>query len=150
MLKINKVEKNSIGEELGLVSGDEILAFDGYDAVDILDYLYYDEKEFFTLTVRQTNGDISTCEIEKYEDESLGLTFVDDNLGIKTCHNHCIFCFIDQMPCGMRDTLYVKDDDYRQSFLCGNFVTLTNLKEEDEERIARLKLSPLYIYQSTL
>ena len=150
MLKINKVEKNSIGEEIGLVSGDEILAFDGYDAVDILDYLYYDEKEFFTLTVRQTNGDISTCEIEKYEDESLGLTFIDDNLGIKTCHNHCIFCFIDQMPCGMRDTLYVKDDDYRQSFLCGNFVTLTNLTKADEERIARLKLSPLYISVHTL
>ena len=150
MLKINKVEKNSIGYEIGLASGDEILAFDGYDAVDILDYLYYDEKEFFTITVRQLNGDISTCEIEKYEDESLGLSFESDNLAIKTCHNHCIFCFIDQMPCGMRDTLYVKDDDYRQSFLCGNFVTLTNLTRADEERIARLKLSPLYISVHTL
>lgn len=150
MLKVKNVEKNSIGEEIGLARGDEILAFDGYDTVDVLDYLYYDEKEFFTITVRQTNGDVSTCEIEKYEDESLGLTFESDNLAIKTCHNHCIFCFIDQMPCGMRDTLYVKDDDYRQSFLCGNFVTLTNLNEKDEERIARLKLSPLYISVHTL
>lgn len=150
MLKIKEVEKNSIGEELGLKNGDIVLAFDGHNAVDVLDYLYYSEKESFTLTVRQTNGDESTCEIEKDEDESLGLTFESDNLDIRTCHNHCIFCFIDQMPCGMRNTLYVKDDDYRQSFLCGNFVTLTNLKEEDEERIARLKLSPLYISVHTM
>ena len=150
MLKIKEVEKNSIGEELGLKKGDEVLAFDGHGAVDVLDYLYYDEKESFTLTVRQTDGDESSCEIEKDEDESLGLTFESDNLDIRTCHNHCIFCFIDQMPCGMRDTLYVKDDDYRQSFLCGNFVTLTNLREEDEERIARLKLSPLYISVHTM
>ncbi|MBR2384126.1 MAG: DUF512 domain-containing protein [Clostridia bacterium] len=150
MLKIKEVAKNSIGEELGLKKGDEVLAFDGHTAVDVLDYLYYDEKESFTLTVRQTNGDESSCEIEKEEDESLGLTFESDNLDIRTCHNHCIFCFIDQMPCGMRDTLYVKDDDYRQSFLCGNFVTLTNLKEEDEERIARLRLSPLYVSVHTM
>ena len=150
MLKIKEVEKNSIGKELGLEKGDIVLAFDGHSAVDVLDYLYYDEKEVFTLTVRQTNGDESTCEIEKDEEESLGLTFESDNLDIRTCHNHCMFCFIDQMPPGMRQTLYVKDDDYRQSFLCGNFVTLTNLKEEDEERIARLKLSPLYVSVHTM
>ena len=143
MLKIKSVLKNSIGEELGLEKGDEVLCFDGHEAVDLLDYLYYEEKEFFTVTVRQTNGDVSSCEIEKEDFETLGLTFENDNLEIRTCHNHCIFCFIDQMPCGMRDTLYVKDDDYRQSFLCGNFVTLTNLTESDEERIERLKLSPL-------
>ena len=150
MLKIKAVEKNSIGEELGLEKGDIVLAFDGNDAVDLLDYLYYDEREFFTLTVKQTNGDVSSCEIEKYEDESLGLTFEDDNLKIRTCHNHCVFCFIDQMPCGMRDSLYVKDDDYRQSFLHGNFVTLTNLTEKDEERIVRLNLSPLYVSVHTM
>ena len=150
MLKIKEVEKNSIGEELGLVCGDEVLCFDGHEAVDVLDYLFYDQREFFTLTVRQTNGDVSDCEIEKDDSESLGLTFFDDNLQIKTCHNNCAFCFIDQMPKGMRDTLYVKDDDYRQSFLCGNFVTLTNLTEKDEERIERLKLSPLYISVHTM
>ncbi len=150
MLKIKSVLKNSIGEELGLEKGDEVLCFDGHEAVDLLDYLYYEEKEFFTITVRQTNGDVSSCEIEKEDFETLGLTFENDNLEIRTCHNHCIFCFIDQMPCGMRDTLYVKDDDYRQSFLCGNFVTLTNLTESDEERIERLKLSPLYISVHTL
>lgn len=150
MLTVKEVAKKSIGKELGLKRGDKVLKFDGHDAVDLLDYLYYDAKESFSLTVLQTNGDESTCDIEKYEDESLGLTFENDNLDIRTCHNHCIFCFIDQMPCGMRDTLYVKDDDYRQSFLCGNFVTLTNLKEEDEERIVRLKLSPLYISVHTM
>ena len=150
MLTIKTVEKDSIGEELGLEKGDIILAFDGHEAVDILDYLYYDEREFFTITVRQTNGDESSCEIEKYEDESLGLTFEDDNLAIRTCHNKCAFCFIDQMPQGMRDSLYVKDDDYRQSFLHGNFVTLTNLTEKDEERIVRLNLSPLYVSVHTM
>ncbi len=150
MLIIDKVKKRSVGGELGLQKGDEILAFDGHNAVDILDYLYYDEQENFTLTVRQTNGDVSDCEIEKDEDETLGLTFASDNLDIRTCRNNCIFCFIDQMPPHMRDTLYVKDDDYRQSFLCGNFVTLTNLSEEDAERIVRLKLSPLYISVHTM
>ena len=150
MLIIDKVKKRSVGGELWLQKGDEILAFDGHNAVDILDYLYYDEQENFTLTVRQTNGDVSDCEIEKDEDETLGLTFASDNLDIRTCRNNCIFCFIDQMPPHMRDTLYVKDDDYRQSFLCGNFVTLTNLSEEDAERIVRLKLSPLYISVHTM
>lgn len=150
MLIIKEVEKNSIGEELGLEKGDIILAFDGHNAVDVLDYLYYDEREFFTLTVRQKNGDESTCEIEKYDDESLGLTFESDNLEIRTCRNKCAFCFIDQMPPNMRDSLYVKDDDYRQSFLCGNFVTLTNLTDEDVERIIRLNLSPLYVSVHTM
>ena len=150
MLKIKEIEKNSIGEELGLAEGDEILAFDGHEAVDILDYLFYDEKEEFTITVKQTNGDISDCEIEKYDDESLGLRFFDDNLKIRTCRNKCIFCFIDQMPDGMRESLYVKDDDYRQSFLHGNFVTLTNLTDGDIERIIRLNLSPLYVSVHTL
>ncbi len=150
MLKIKSVEKGGIGEELGLEKGDEVLAFDGHDAADILDYLFYDAREKFTLTVKQTNGDVSSCEIEKDDDERLGLEFESDNLGIKTCRNNCIFCFVDQMPCGMRESLYVKDDDYRQSFLCGNFVTLTNIDEGDVERIIRLKLSPLYISVHTM
>ncbi|MDY2880023.1 MAG: DUF512 domain-containing protein [Candidatus Borkfalkiaceae bacterium] len=150
MLIIDKVKKGSVGQELGLRKGDEILAFDGHDAVDILDYCYYDAQEKFLLTVRQTNGDVSSCEIEKESEETLGLTFLSDNLEIRTCRNGCVFCFVDQMPPGMRDTLYVKDDDYRQSFLCGNFVTLTNLTEEDEERIVRLGMSPLYISVHTM
>ena len=150
MLKIKTVERGGIGEEIGLEKGDEVLAFDHHKAVDILDYLYYDAREKFVITVKQTNGDVSDCEIEKDDDERLGLVFENDNLEIRTCRNNCIFCFVDQMPKGMRETLYVKDDDYRQSFLCGNFVTLTNITEEDAERIIRLKLSPLYISVHTM
>ena len=150
MLKIKATERGSIGRELGLKKGDELLAFDGHEVVDILDYLYYDAKNEFTITVRQTNGDVSDCEIEKDDDERLGLIFENDNLAIRTCRNNCIFCFVDQMPPGMRESLYVKDDDYRQSFLCGNFVTLTNITDEDAERIIRLHLSPLYVSVHTM
>lgn len=144
MLKISSVTKNLIADELGIKSGDEILCFDNFDAVDVLDYLYYDSQTFFTLTVK-SGQEVVEYEIEKDEEESLGLTFLSDNLQIKTCHNKCLFCFVDQMPKGMRPSLYVKDDDYRQSFLHGNFATLSNVSDEEIDRIIRLKLSPLYV-----
>lgn len=150
MLVISTVEKTGIGKEIGIEKGDKLLAFDGKDVVDVLDYLYYDTLNRFSITVEDKNGRVTTCEIEKEDDETLGLNFCDDGLNIRTCHNNCIFCFVDQMPKGMRDTLYVKDDDYRQSFLCGNFVTLTNLTDKDVERIIRLHLSPLYISVHTM
>ncbi len=150
MLKVKSVKNGGIGKEIGIEKGDEILSFDGFEAVDILDYLFYDDKDNFTITVKQKSGDVSTCEIEKDDDESMGLSFESDNLEIQTCRNNCIFCFVDQMPDGMRPSLYVKDDDYRQSFLCGNFVTLTNITESDAERIMRLNLSPLYISVHTM
>lgn len=144
MLKIKEVEKGSLGEEIGLKAGDEILSFNGFDAEDILDYMFYDGEDGFSVTVRQSDGTF-TCDVEKDEDETLGLTFENDNLEIKTCHNDCIFCFVAQMPKNMRGSLYVKDDDYRQSVLYGNYVTLTNVSDKDLERIVRLKMSPLYI-----
>ena len=144
MLKIKEVEKGSLGEEIGLKAGDEILSFNGFDAEDILDYMFYDGEDGFFITVRQSDGTF-TCDVEKDEDETLGLTFENDNLEIKTCHNDCIFCFVAQMPKNMRGSLYVKDDDYRQSVLYGNYVTLTNVSDKDLERIVRLKMSPLYI-----
>lgn len=144
MLKISNVLKFNIGEEIGLKQGDEILAFDGFKVYDILDYLYYDSLQSFTMTVLH-DGEETECQIEKDEDESLGLEFYSDNLEIKSCYNKCVFCFVDQMPKGMRPSLYVKDDDYRQSFLRGNFVTLTNVKDEELDRIIRLKLSPIYV-----
>ncbi len=144
MLTVKSVDKHSVGKEIGIIAGDKILAFDGYEVVDILDYLYYDEQESFVMQVEH-KGEICECEVEKYQDESLGLSFVDDNLSIKCCHNNCIFCFVSQMPKGMRKTLYVKDDDYRQSFLCGNYITLTNVTDEDIDRIIRLNLSPIYV-----
>ena len=145
MLIVKNVESGSVGEELGIQKGDRLLSFDGYKVVDILDYLYYNEQEDFTLEVEKPDGETEEIEIEKYEDETLGLEFEDDGLGIKTCRNDCIFCFVAQMPAGMRPSLYVKDDDYRQSFLCGNYVTLTNVSDDDIERIVRLNLSPLYV-----
>ena len=150
MLKITKVKRNSIAKELGLEVGDEIIAFDGFVCEDELDYLYYIETDGFTMTVRDhRKGEEVTVEIEKEEGEDLGLEF-EKNTSIRTCHNRCVFCFVDQMPCGMRESLYVKDDDYSMSFSCGNFVTLTNLSDEGLERIIRLKLSPLYVSVHTM
>ena len=150
MLKITKVKRNSIAKELGLEVGDEIVAFDGYPCEDELDYLYYVETDGFTMTVRDKRGSgETTVEIEKDEGEDLGLEF-EKHTAIRTCHNRCVFCFVDQMPKGMRESLYVKDDDYGMSFSCGNFVTLTNLSDEGLERIIRLKLSPLYVSVHTM
>ncbi len=130
--------------------GDEILAFDGFACEDELDYLYYVEAENFTMTVRDhRSGEETVLEVEKEEGEDLGLEFVK-NTSLKTCHNRCVFSFVDQMPKGMRESLYVKDDDYSMSFSCGNFVTLTNLSDEGLERIIRLQLSPLYISVHTM
>ena len=150
MLKITKVKRNSIAKELGLEVGDEIVAFDGFACEDELDYLYYCETDGFTMTVRDKRGKgETTVEVEKDEGEDLGLEF-EKSTAIRTCHNRCVFCFVDQMPKGMRDSLYVKDDDYGMSFSCGNFVTLTNLSDEGLERIIRLKLSPLYVSVHTM
>ena len=150
MLKITKVKRNSIAKELGLEVGDEIIAFDGYPCEDELDYLYYVETDGFTMTVRDKRGKgETTVEVEKEEGEDLGLEF-EKNSSIRTCHNRCVFCFVDQMPAGMRESLYVKDDDYGMSFSCGNFVTLTNLTDEGLDRIIRLRLSPLYISVQTM
>ncbi len=150
MLKITKVKRNSIAKELGLEAGDEILAFDGYPCEDELDYLYYGDTEFFTMTVRDgRSGEEITVEVDNEDLEGLGVEF-EKNAVIRTCHNRCVFCFVDQMPKGMRESLYIKDDDYGMSFSCGNFVSLTNLTEEGLERIIRLKLSPLYVSVHTM
>ncbi len=150
MLKITRVKRNSIAKELGLEVGDEILAFDGFACEDELDYLYYVETDGFSMTVKDgRTGEEVTVEIEKEEGEELGLEF-EKHDSIRTCHNRCVFCFVDQMPKGLRESLYVKDDDYSMSFSCGNFVTLTNLSDEGLERIVRLKISPLYISVHTM
>ncbi|MEG2116916.1 MAG: DUF512 domain-containing protein, partial [Clostridia bacterium] len=143
MLTIKTVENGSIGNELKLKSGDILLSFDEIEVVDELDYLFYNDKTEFTMQV-QRKKKIFDFEIEKDEDESLGLDFVEE-LTTRTCHNKCIFCFVDQMPKGFRETLYCKDDDYRFSFISGNYITLTNDTPKDLQRIMRLKLSPLYV-----
>ncbi|MBQ8685177.1 MAG: DUF512 domain-containing protein [Clostridia bacterium] len=150
MLKITKVKRNSIAKELGLEVGDEILSFDGLPCEDELDLLYYTETDGFTLTVRDhRTGEEASVEVEKEEGEALGVEIEKSN-AIRTCRNRCLFCFVDQMPEGLRESLYVKDDDYAMSFTCGNFVTLTNLSDEGLERIVRLQLSPLYVSVHTM
>ena len=150
MLKITKVKRNSVAKELGLEVGDEILAFDGIPCEDELDYLYYEEAACFSMTVRNKRDKSETVvTVQKNEGEDIGLQF-KKNTEIRTCHNRCVFCFVDQMPKGMRESLYVKDDDYNMSFSCGNFVTLTNLSDEGLERIIRLRLSPLYVSVHTM
>ena len=128
--------------------GDVLLSFDGYPAVDEMDYLFADARSSFTMEIKRGEK-ILTVAVEKDEDDSLELELEADQT-IRTCHNHCIFCFVDQMPKGMRESLYVKDDDYTMSFACGNFVTLTNLTDADLDRVIRLKLSPLYVSVHTM
>ena len=142
---IKAVDTGSIAEELELEPGDEVLSIDGHELEDIFDYEYYVNSESILMTVRKKNGEEWELEIEnQYED--LGLTFENGLMSeYRTCRNNCIFCFIDQMPPGMRDTLYFKDDDSRLSFLQGNYVTLTNMSEHDIARIIEFKLAPINI-----
>ena len=147
--KISKVDAGSIGEELELEPGDCVLTINGNEVEDIFDYEYYVNSPSMTMVVRKANGEEWELDIEN-EYEDLGLTFENGLMSdYRSCSNKCIFCFIDQMPPGMRETLYFKDDDTRLSFLQGNYVTLTNLKEKDIERIIRFKLAPINISVQT-
>lgn len=137
-----------LAKKHNLKKGEKILSFNGFEAVDFLDYAFYDNESKFTMEVSGADG-VRTEVIEKDEGESLNLSVKSDD-GIRTCHNHCVFCFVDQMPEGMRESLYVKDDDYTMSFMCGNFITMTNFTDFEIERIIRLKLSPLYISVHTM
>jgi putative radical SAM enzyme (TIGR03279 family) len=144
--RISWVIPGSIAEDIGIQKGDVLISINGQIPLDFLDYRYLTTDEFITLELLKSDGSILEAEIEKDYDEDLGLEFENpymDNL--KACRNRCLFCFIDQMPPKMRKTLYFKDDDYRMSFTRGNFVTLTNLKGKDIERIIEQRLSPLYV-----
>lgn len=143
---VNSILNNSIAEELEIEKGDEILSVDGKKMQDMIDYNYYMKSELITVEIRKTNGEIEEIEIEKDYDEDLGIIFesaVFDR--IKPCLNHCIFCFVDQQPKGLRDTLYIKDDDYRLSYLQGTYITLTNFTDKDKERIKQMHLGPFYV-----
>lgn len=143
---VNKVIENSIAEELEIESGDEILSIDENVMSDMIDYNFYCKSDFLTLEVKKKSGEIEVIEIEKDFDEDLGIVFESAIFDkIKPCLNHCIFCFVDQQPEGLRETLYIKDDDYRLSYLQGTYITLTNLAEKDKERIQRMHLGPFYV-----
>lgn len=144
MLKVVKVDKNSVARDYGFEIGDSILTCNGRTMSDFIDVVYMDGEEVLDLKVLSKSGETMSVSINKDPSTPLGLEFCDDS-PIRHCKNKCAFCFVDQLPKGMRDTLYVKDDDWRYSLMCGNYVTLTNLTDEDLKRISDYGISPLYI-----
>jgi putative radical SAM enzyme (TIGR03279 family) len=144
--KIYFVQKNSIAEEAGIEEGDFLLSINKQNIKDIFDYRYFQASEELLLEIEKPNGEIWEVEVEKDESEDLGIEFEDSLIdGAKSCTNKCIFCFIDQLPKGMRETVYFKDDDSRLSFLTGNYVTLTNIKKEELQRIINYRMSPINV-----
>jgi putative radical SAM enzyme (TIGR03279 family) len=144
--KIISVKENSIADELEIEPGDFLVSINDFPVKDIFDYMFLTEDEYLKVLIRKPDGEEWLLEIEKDEDEDLGLEFESGLMdGYKSCHNKCIFCFIDQMPPGMRDTLYFKDDDSRLSFLQGNYVTLTNMTRDDIDRVINYNMSPINI-----
>ena len=148
---IKSIEPGSIVEEMELVPGDELLTVNGEEIEDIFDYQFQIKDTYVELGIRRTDGEEWILEIDKEYDEDLGIVFENSLMDeYRSCRNHCVFCFIDQMPPGMRPTLYFKDDDSRLSFLQGNYVTLTNMSDRDIERIIRYRLEPINIsFQTT-
>ncbi len=143
---IASIEKNSIAEELEIKSGSELLCINGQRLKDYIEYQYAIMCEELTFEIKTPNGEIEEYEIEKDFEDELGFIFESAIFDkIKPCANNCLFCFVDQQPKGLRDSLYIKDDDYRLSYLQGTYVTLTNLTKKDKERIASQHLGPLFI-----
>ncbi|HBN82482.1 MAG TPA: radical SAM protein, partial [Clostridiales bacterium] len=143
---ISTVEKGSIAEQAGIEKGDVLLSVNGQNIIDIFDYRFLVADEKILVCIEKPDGQVWEIDIEKDQYEDIGLEFdppiIDRE---RSCRNKCIFCFIDQLPESMRDTLYFKDDDARLSFLTGNYVTLTNTSDEELERIIKYKLSPVNI-----
>ena len=148
--KIKKVELGSIAEELEIEVGDILLSINDEEIEDIFDYRFLTKDKYLEVAIRKQDGEEWVLEIEKEYDDDLGIEFENALMSeYRSCSNKCIFCFIDQMPPGMRETLYFKDDDSRLSFLQGNYITLTNMKEKDIDRIIRMQLAPINISVQT-
>lgn len=143
---IISVEEGSIAEEIGIEPGDILVSINGKEIKDVFDYRYMINDEYLEMILKDSEGEEYEAEIEKDYDEDIGIIFESGLMdSARSCSNKCIFCFIDQLPKGMRETLYFKDDDTRLSFLQGNYVTLTNMKDSDIERIIYYHLSPINI-----
>lgn len=148
---VKKVLPGSIAEELEIEPGDKILSIDDTEIEDIFDYQFLIQDTYIEVLVEKPDGEQWMLEVDKEFDEDLGIEFENGLMDeYRHCHNKCVFCFIDQMPPGMRETLYFKDDDSRLSFLQGNYVTLTNMSDHDIDRICRYRLSPINISFQTM
>ena len=148
--KIVSVDKGSPCDRAGIVSGETLISIDGSIIRDVLDLKFYSYDSRLTLCIENSEGKKRQVIIRKAEGEPLGLNFEHYLMDkMKRCSNRCVFCFIDQLPKGMRDTLYVKDDDARLSFLIGNYISMTNLSEADVERIIKMHISPINISVQT-
>ncbi|MBE6910158.1 MAG: DUF512 domain-containing protein [Ruminococcaceae bacterium] len=143
---ITSVDEGSPAEKAGIRTGETLLRLNGHEIIDVLDYRFYCYDPVLTVELSGADGKTRTLRVKKYEGQDLGLNFdtylMDEP---RPCSNHCVFCFVDQMPPGMRDTLYFKDDDARLSFLMGNYITLTNLTEREAQRIIDLRISPINV-----
>ena len=149
--KIIRVEDGSLAKELGLVPGDKILSVNGTQLHDIIELSFAFADEEIDLLIEHEDGEREILSFEKDYDEELGAEFESAVFdGIRRCANHCYFCFVDQVAPRMRDSLHIKDDDYRMSFLYGNFITMTNLGRADFKRIEQYHLSPLFISVQTV
>ncbi|MDD2376200.1 MAG: DUF512 domain-containing protein [Clostridia bacterium] len=143
---IKDVVKSSISDEMGINKGFKLLSINGSKIIDILDYKYLIVDEFLEIEFENLQGETEIYEVEKDQYDDLGLVFETELIDKpKNCHNKCIFCFMEQLPAQVRDTLIFKDDDYRLSFFSGNYITLTNMKQSDIERIIKYRISPINI-----
>jgi putative radical SAM enzyme (TIGR03279 family) len=148
MLKVRKVKPKSLVESYGILPGDELQKINSHPIRDIIDFYFYSAEEKLEFKFKDRNGKLKTFKVKKEANRELGLTFYEDK--IKGCGNRCIFCFVDQLPKGLRKPLYFKDEDFRLSFLKGNFITLTNTSNDDIQRVIYQRLSPLYISIHTI
>lgn len=143
---ISEVSSRSIAEKIGIRKGDILLRINGQTIEDIIEYMFYIADEYLEIEIKKSDGKVKTYKIHKEYDEDLGIIFENPIIDkAKSCRNKCIFCFIDQLPPHMRETLYFKDDDSRLSFLQGNFITLTNMSDEDIEKIIKYRISPINV-----
>ena len=142
MLEIKEIEKDSLASEAGIEAGDKLISVNGCGVSDIIDYRFLATDDSVDVVVKRAN-EVITFELDKEPDDDMGISFVPKQY--KSCCNKCVFCYVDQLPAGMRLSLYFRDGDYRLSFLHGNFVTLTNTSWKELERIVRQRLSPIYI-----
>ena len=143
---VKAAQPGSIADEMGIEAGDKLISINDNTIEDVFDYHYYVNEEEIVLLIEKPNGEEWELEIEKDYDEDLGIEFEQGLMDeYRSCRNKCIFCFIDQMPKGMRETLYFKDDDSRLSFLQGNYITLTNMSDHDVDRIINYHLEPINI-----